>query len=287
MLKLSNFRLYKLKVLWQSIVNSRKPVRTLCAYLLIFSGLNRFFTINLGGYKINFSSSSVASAFFVDGNERGVDEDFLMRTLKESDIFVDVGANIGTLTLLGSTLCKKGKVFSFEAHPETFAFLEKNIQLNEFNNIETFNCAVGKEDGYVFFTDAGADDLNKVVFESKGIKIPVKKLDNIITGINISLMKIDVEGFEKFVLEGAINVLQHTDAVYFESWENHFSNYNYCTGDLIALFKQYNFKVYKLLHDHLVELNLDYTSTLCENLVALRNTGKFILKTGFRLNVSK
>ncbi|MCG6536584.1 MAG: FkbM family methyltransferase, partial [Syntrophales bacterium LBB04] len=151
------------------------------------------------------------------------------------------------------------------------------------NNVELFNCAVGKENGDVFFADLGADDLNRVIVDSKGIKVPIRKLDDIINCSNISLIKIDVEGFEKFVLEGAIQTLKNTEILYFESWENHFNNYSYHTTDILGYLCNIGFKVFKISGEQLIELNINYMSMSCENLVAIRNVSEFLSRTGYFL----
>ena len=78
-------------------------------------------------------------------------------------------------------------------------------KINNRNNIHTFNIAIGNKTGHVIFSNIRSDTMNSVKLESSdGIQIPIKKLDDLpISETSISLIKIDVEGYEKFVLDGA------------------------------------------------------------------------------------
>ena len=95
--------------------------------LLMKTGLSRFFTIPMNGYKIKFSRSALAFTLFADREDRHDDEEFVKRILKNGDVYVDVGANIGTLALAASTkVSNNGKVIAIEAHPGTFDHLKAN-----------------------------------------------------------------------------------------------------------------------------------------------------------------
>ncbi|MEE9437593.1 MAG: FkbM family methyltransferase [Saprospiraceae bacterium] len=189
--------------------------------------------------------------------------------MTKGDNFIDIGANIGSLTVLGAGIVgEKGKVISIEPHPRIFKFLEGNIKFNKLKNIKSYNVAVGESKGVLSFEDQSSDDQNKIsVKSSSGLKVDVDLLDNLTTTIEkFKLLKIDVEGFELFVLKGAKNTLRKTEIVYFESWEKHFNNFDYSTGDVIKLLNDYGFKVFK----DKKEIDTNYISEKCENLVARR-----------------
>ena len=99
--------------------------------------------------------------------------------LKDGDIMIDIGANIGLVTLTSSSIIgKQGKAYSIEAHPTIFQNLLENIKINNRNNIHTFNIAIGNKTGHVIFSNIRSDTMNSVKLESSdGIQIPIKKLD--------------------------------------------------------------------------------------------------------------
>jgi FkbM family methyltransferase len=188
------------------------------------------------------------------------DEDVLRKFLRPGDVFVDVGANIGALSLTGSRIVgETGRVFSVEAHPQTVTYLRGNIELNNAKNVTVIHAAAGDHKGTVNFSSGRSDDQNRVT--ETGISVPLRTLDSLLPGISVRLLKIDVEGFELFALRGAARILQCTDIVYFESWEAHFRKYGYSTPDLLALLWRHGFEIAQ---------PPDYRSLHCENLLAVR-----------------
>src|SRR6185295_8723804 len=75
---------------------------------------------------------------------------YLSDRLKDGDIFIDVGANVGYHTLLASRLVgANGKVFAIEAASKTYAQLLKNLSENQVNNVTAFHVAVSDIPGQV------------------------------------------------------------------------------------------------------------------------------------------
>lgn len=136
------------------------------------------------------------------------DSMFLLHHLKKDDLFIDVGANVGHYSLLAGGMCGCN-VMAFEPIPYTFSKLNRNIELNNLQDkIKTYNIGIGNENSFLNFT-IGKDVMNCVAEQNdmEIVNVEVKKLDEVLKGINPSFLKIDVEGFEYFVLEGAKNLL--------------------------------------------------------------------------------
>ncbi len=138
------------------------------------------------------------------------DMSFCLHVLRQDDLFVDVGANIGSYTVLASKVVG-AKSIAFEPVPQTFNHLQTNININEISAlVDCFCCAVGKEDGSVKFSSDN-DTMNKVVDENysgKSIEVPVKSLDDLLNSLKPTVIKIDVEGFEPEVIQGVISTLK-------------------------------------------------------------------------------
>ena len=138
------------------------------------------------------------------------DMGFLIHFLRKEDFFVDIGANIGSYTVLAGGHIG-AKTFSFEPLPLTFSHLERNIAINQMRkNVTAFNVALGSEKGSINFTKS-FDTMNHVAVEGEpdSISVPVDTLDNILLNQEVPLlMKIDVEGFETEVIKGASNTLK-------------------------------------------------------------------------------
>src|SRR5262249_10565914 len=153
-------------------------------------------------------------------------------SIGEGDTVIDVGANIGAVTLAASRkVGRKGKVYSVEAHPHTYKYLRGNLSLNGATNVETFNVACGSASGTVSYSDKKSD-YQKAVSE-KGLAVPMARLDEIVpAGKEIALLKVDVEGYEKFVLEGATELLPTVRSIYFKSYDHHFKQFAYSLRDI-------------------------------------------------------
>jgi FkbM family methyltransferase len=133
---------------------------------------------------------------------------FLLHLIREEDTFLDVGANLGHYSLLLSGI-KNCKSISIEPVPKTFQQLLKQIKLN---NLETFiepiNVGASNCDGELYFsTDKGT--MDRIVREDykNSVRVPVLSLDSIVSNREPIAIKIDVEGYEKHVLDGGSTIL--------------------------------------------------------------------------------
>lgn len=163
------------------------------------------------------------SKFFARNGETGItgniytglhefpDMGFLLHFLRPEDRFVDIGANVGSYTILASAVVGS-ESYAFEPVPSTYSRLLANIRLNAIESrVSTFNIGLGDvEDNLAFTSDL--DTVNHVVSgiepSVNPISIPVMPFDGLGLGAVPQLMKIDVEGYEKNVLIGAMNTLK-------------------------------------------------------------------------------
>jgi FkbM family methyltransferase len=141
---------------------------------------------------------------------------FIASCLNRGDCFIDIGANIGLMSIFASQCDgNSGKILAFEAHPETHELLLENIALNHIENIDTFNFALGNEPGKATIYDnwnvnRGGASLVIHAENSTGFEVDVKTLDEVIQNdFQPKMIKIDVEGFEFQVLKGATNTIKN------------------------------------------------------------------------------
>jgi FkbM family methyltransferase len=139
----------------------------------------------------------------VDTVELGV----LRRLLRPGDSFIDVGAHIGLWSLIaGTSVGTGGKVFSLEPNPETYPKLLHNLNLNR--NATTWvpsQIAADAQTGTVGF-DPGefSTCVAHVTTTAQNlIQVSSRTIDDVISGEPIAGMKIDVEGHEYAVIQGA------------------------------------------------------------------------------------
>lgn len=129
--------------------------------------------------------------------------------VKQSEVFIDVGASKGFYSWLMSGKCKK--VIAFEPNPKTFKALKKNTE--NFENVECVNVALGDKREVVEFHTHKAGVHNGSVWKRedyvKTIRVNVEKLDSFdLNTDQIGLIKLDVEGFEVPVLEGGFETIR-------------------------------------------------------------------------------
>lgn len=169
------------------------------------------------------SDRGVEKPLFLNGTYEAGTLDIIGKCLKKDDIFIDVGANIGLMSIFASRIVRpNGIIYSFEPEPETFMILNKNIAINKIKNIRAYNIGVGERQyKSVIFTNPyagrGGASLIKPFNQKDSIKyeIYIEKLDDIIFEYNIKkirMLKIDVEGWELNVLKGAKFLLQSIEA---------------------------------------------------------------------------
>ena len=120
---------------------------------------------------------------------------------------IDAGANIGNHSVYFAQLCGAKKIFAFEPLRQTFRILQKNAQLNAPDKIQCLNTALGATEGRADLQKYALDNLGATVLgKNEAGQYPVAPLDSFDFGA-VDIIKIDVEGAEASVLEGARQTL--------------------------------------------------------------------------------
>lgn len=148
--------------------------------------------------------------------------DIITKCLRKGDSFIDIGCNIGLMSLLASKLIGiNGTVYSFEPEPKIFSIFQKNIELNKLNNIYVYNIALGSNNyNATIYSNLNASRGSASLIKShevnsEGVVVSTQTLDEFITKNNISnirMVKIDVEGWEMEVLKGGKRFFSGSDA---------------------------------------------------------------------------
>jgi len=134
---------------------------------------------------------------------------FVLHYLQPKDLFVDIGANIGAYTVLAGGVAGS-QVMAFEPSPSTFRCLQSNVHLNRLNDrIILQNAALGNKEGLITFSEGLGTENYVQTKESKSnsVSVNMTTLDSALAGRQPAMMKIDVEGFETAVIEGAAETM--------------------------------------------------------------------------------
>jgi FkbM family methyltransferase len=171
---------------------------------------------------------------------------YLLHVLRKEDLFLDVGANAGSYTLLAcASIGSRG--VAIEPLPETYSRLQDNINLNRImGQVYTHNLAVGEFEGELLVT-TDLDDMNHAVGSNEEVSgalaVPTTTLNRLLANQTPTFMKIDVEGFERSVLNGATEILekQELHSVIMEL-NGSGDRYGSDEGDILRMMADYGFE---------------------------------------------
>ena len=173
-----------------------------------------------------------------------------MKLLPDQGSVLDIGANIGIMSVLLGRKLPNVSVYSFEPIPENFAVLYKVCSAYSLQNVQCHQIALGNKKGQLKMImpthgSARMQGLSHVVEEENEVgevyKVEATTLDAFFENSTdkITGIKIDVENFEYYVLDGAINIIKRDrPIIYAELWDN--ENRANCLG----LLAQHNYKAY-------------------------------------------
>jgi len=273
-----------------TIQKQEKPFKFLTAKILIRLKLSHLFNFKYKHHILKFYPTFLSRVLWINpqrshsGDEA---ENFIWNYLKKDDVFIDIGANIGTTTLEASKkIGSNGKIFSFEPNPRIFKFLQGNILLNKCKNIQLFNFALGSKSTDVYFSDIYTDESNSVQEGNIGIKVKMKTLDEVIPKeIKIDLIKIDTgSGYEKFVFLGATKILKNTLCINFPAITTLCKKYNYDSKEIFDLLKQQKFIICAIFTPNILTVLPDDFEPESGDYIAIKNTDEFLERSNYKLS---
>jgi FkbM family methyltransferase len=203
---------------------------------------------------------------------------FVLHALRANDLFVDVGANIGSYTVLASAVVGARSI-SIEPVPDTFEKLKRNISVNSIQHlVNAYNIGISKTDGIIKFT-AGLDTENHAADERETpsdilIAVKVLALDNLLAGKQPNIIKIDVEGFETNVIGGADHMLSQTslNAVIMEL-NGSGKRYGFDEGALHRKMLEHGFGTFSYAPFERKLVSLNENKSKCGNIIYIRDVG--------------
>lgn len=210
----------------------------------------------------NIYANKFGKYYFPKGLEKGIDRivkngfihekntlNFIKNNITSNTSIITAGTHIGTFLPLFSKIAKK--VYGFEPILENYHYAKLNIELNLLNNINLYNFALGDKECELYIIEHNLIEksLCRVVnnYDINCTKIKSKKLDSIneILNCEISIIQLDVEGFENKVLSGAQKIIEKFNPILI--LENNNKSY-----DIPEFLKKYNY----ILHDVKIDANI-------------------------------
>lgn len=192
------------------------------------------------------------------GEFEPVQTKLFLETLKEGNLVLDIGANVGYYTILASSIVgKKGIVYAFEPDPGNIALLQKNIALNNCTNVVVVEKALGdKNEESQLAIDPGNPGESKLATHSNKntISIQTITLDSFVKKYNIShidVIKIDIEGAELLALSGGKESLSKlkNSIIFSECNTKALKEFSKTPADLLAMLEQLEYTPYLLINE--------------------------------------
>ena len=200
--------------------------------------------MNVWGFRVRPPSMDRALAAFLlnAGVMGGPERRFFERSIAPGQVVVDVGANQGIFALLFSRLVgPEGRVFALEPAPALFVALDENCRINAASNVTRLQTAAGetRSVGVLRCSRFNRGD-NRLTDSLNGpsVSVAIAPLDEILPTEQVSLVKIDVQGYELNVVKGMEAMVGRSPAikVLFEYWPCGLGYAGSAPGELLDFF---------------------------------------------------
>jgi len=199
----------------------------------------------------------IESSIWLCGSYDLVTTKFLRKFIRSGDVFLDVGANCGALTLVAASVIGEGKVYAFEPGFSIRSRLQANIDANPQlqQRVKVVPLGLGLTKSQLFYHEDQNYRGNGALHISYGIPVDVISLDEWVLQENIEridVIKIDVEGMEFDVLLGGKTVLEKfRPLIYFETIELFYREKPEQISKIYEFLKSLGYKIVKPTSPHL------------------------------------
>ncbi len=185
-------------------------------YVLVQKNELKMVRIPFGHLLVSSKDTSIGLALLLKGSFEPKQTQLFIKTLKKGDYFLDIGANVGYYTVLGSKLVgKNGKVFALEPEKENFELLWKNIELNGCTNVQPKNLAISDRVGKIRFSSQKYRKGESTISKS-GDFVNTTTLDSYLKGLKrLDCLKMDIEGAEILALKKASGLKRFRNLKFF------------------------------------------------------------------------
>lgn len=224
-------------------------------------------SVTRAGIRYDLDISNIVDWYiYFDFKERA--HSTLLSLIKTTDTVIDIGANIGLVSLKAAKIATRGKIHGFEPFPATFDRLANHITINNLSNVALYNIGLGNQDGELpFETDFEGNPGMYRIGTTTGkasTKVKVRKLDDVAGEQHITrvdLIKIDVEGYEFEVLKGAEKIIRdHKPVLFIEVDDEYLKNQHSSAKELIAWLQEKGYSIQNALTDEPIEYSQDFSN---------------------------
>lgn len=197
---------------------------------------------------------------------------FLKNNLNKTSTFVDVGSNFGWHAIISSKFANK--VYSFEPQRVIYELQKTTIKDNKIENIVLFNNGVGNTNEKNTMRSISYDyhgvNTGDLSVGKGGEEIEIITLDSLNLD-KADIIKIDVQGYEKFVIEGCKETILNHKPIFIIELENfQLRNFNYDSNEIFSMMKELNYYPFFLEYTY----PSDHVFVHLDNLTLFREKNK-------------
>ena len=197
---------------------------------------------------------NISFEIFINGIYEEVTSGYFARRLPHNGVFLDLGANIGTITIPLKKKRPDARIVCVEAAPWLFRYLEDNLARNKCTDVRAVNKALFEKDNEIMDFYSPDEKFGKgslsPVYTKDGVKVTTITLDTLVKEMNLpktDIVKIDVEGYEYHVFRGGAALLGGPEApdVLFEfaGWAEELAGLKMGSAQIVL--KEYGYSLFE------------------------------------------
>lgn len=252
----------KLEVLHHMQAHSQEYMEILLRSSVIPCGDVNLVRTVLGYVAVSSSDYAVQTALVEGGELESETRALISSLLHPGDCYVDVGTNLGLLTLVaGRTLNGQGKLICFEPFPQTCSLLRHTLFINGLAEMATVHCAACSDHSGTLPLHIGATCGHHSLYGLEGAtdtgettEVNVVSLDEVLGDTAVTLLKIDAEGAEFDIICGAARVLENTAGLVVEFGVSHLKRTGHTTDEFLNMFTRLGFEWRAITNNGLASL---------------------------------
>lgn len=181
------------------------------------------------------------------------DSDMIDRLMGDSDVFFDIGANMGWYSINIAISRRAARIHCFEPIPKTYSYLKQNLELNAAANVTAYNFGFSNRAGEFdfYYYDEGSGNASSANLSNRDdvqvCKCKVRTLDEFSAELQtpVDFIKCDVEGAELLVFQGGVQTITRDRPIVFSEILRKWSaKFNYDPNEIFSFFKGQGYRAF-------------------------------------------
>lgn len=181
------------------------------------------------------------------------DSDMIDRLMGDSDVFFDIGANMGWYSINIAISRRAARIHCFEPIPKTYSYLKQNLELNAAANVTAYNFGFSNRAGEFdfYYYDEGSGNASSANLSNRDdvqvCKCKVRTLDEFSAELQtpVDFIKCDVEGAELLVFQGGVQTITRDRPIVFSEILRKWSaKFNYDPNEIFSFFKAQGYRAF-------------------------------------------